>query len=441
MLLVVIIGITAFVAYSQGTSTDLARQRRTDEALAQAKAALLGYAVGRPLDVTVQERRLGELPCPDRDNDGDADLKCDTEATRIGRLPWRTLGLPDLRDADGERLWYAVSIIHGANDPRTTCNHPEDAGCLNSDAAGSITVRNSAGTIIHDAVPHEPPTYRGAIAVIIAPGAALTRQGGATQVRKEAADILAPVNYLDVARNEDNADFTDYGTNGFISGPVRDDATGEIVSNDRMVTVSYDDLMPALEKRVSQEVVACLDAYAAANHGRYPWAADITASGVTRNYSDTTGALTGRIPDSMNKSRDSSGATMSTTWPTAPACYFGQSLRWWNEWKLRVFYSVADSYKPAVTTPVLPCSSCLMVYKDSAAVTDVKYVIALSGKRLQGVAGNQPRTTTLGVAPETLGNPANFLELENKDMFSLSGLFELRAGPYTPSFNDTVAYR
>jgi hypothetical protein len=31
------------------------------------------------------------------------------QAERLGRLPWKTLGLPDLRDGDGERLWYAVS--------------------------------------------------------------------------------------------------------------------------------------------------------------------------------------------------------------------------------------------------------------------------------------------------------------------------------------------
>ena len=51
--------------------------------------------------------RLGDLPCPDRDDDGDADAVpgCDTAALALGRLPWKTLGLPDLRDGDGERLW------------------------------------------------------------------------------------------------------------------------------------------------------------------------------------------------------------------------------------------------------------------------------------------------------------------------------------------------
>ena len=27
-----------------------------------------------------------------------------------GRLPWKTLAIPDLRDGAGERLWYAVSV-------------------------------------------------------------------------------------------------------------------------------------------------------------------------------------------------------------------------------------------------------------------------------------------------------------------------------------------
>src|SRR5258708_29066232 len=27
----------------------------------------------------------------------------------IGRIPWKTLGIDDLRDASGERLWYALA--------------------------------------------------------------------------------------------------------------------------------------------------------------------------------------------------------------------------------------------------------------------------------------------------------------------------------------------
>ena len=43
------------------------------------------------------------------------------------------MGLDDLRDGDGERLWYAVSNNFKYNF-RTACAAPGDPGCLNSDS-------------------------------------------------------------------------------------------------------------------------------------------------------------------------------------------------------------------------------------------------------------------------------------------------------------------
>ena len=56
----------------------------------------------------------------------------------IGRLPWRTLGLPDLRDSSGERLWYAVSRQFARN-PTCMPNCP-----LTSDTLGQLTVTGIA---------------------------------------------------------------------------------------------------------------------------------------------------------------------------------------------------------------------------------------------------------------------------------------------------------
>jgi hypothetical protein len=33
-------------------------------------------------------------------------MTCFYANQRMGRLPWKTLRLPDLRDGHGERLWY-----------------------------------------------------------------------------------------------------------------------------------------------------------------------------------------------------------------------------------------------------------------------------------------------------------------------------------------------
>ncbi len=75
--------------------------------LALAAQGLAGYAqaqrclagVGSPVDY---------LPCPDTGPpEGVAAMTC--SGTVRGRVPWRTLGLPPLRDGAGECLWYERS--------------------------------------------------------------------------------------------------------------------------------------------------------------------------------------------------------------------------------------------------------------------------------------------------------------------------------------------
>ena len=72
----------------------------TAAALAQAREALIGRAAA-------DKERPGSLPCPDFDDDGEAtNGSC---SVTVGRLPWKTLDLPDLRDGEGNRLWYALA--------------------------------------------------------------------------------------------------------------------------------------------------------------------------------------------------------------------------------------------------------------------------------------------------------------------------------------------
>lgn len=74
----------------------------TASAMAEAKAALLGRAAQ-------DDNRPGSLTCPDTDNDGVANQVGGNCTAYIGRLPWKTLDLHDLRDGNGERLWYALT--------------------------------------------------------------------------------------------------------------------------------------------------------------------------------------------------------------------------------------------------------------------------------------------------------------------------------------------
>src|SRR5476649_1843662 len=91
MLVIMVMGIAAVLISSLSTTAlKNARQETTSNALAQAKDALIGRAVS-------DSNLPGSLPCPDTSGNGSADLFISSDCPNyIGRLPWRTLGLPDL---------------------------------------------------------------------------------------------------------------------------------------------------------------------------------------------------------------------------------------------------------------------------------------------------------------------------------------------------------
>src|SRR5574340_1734267 len=148
--IVVILGIflgALFYTFVSPAHYTTERDKITNAALAQAKDALIGYAAKHAT-------RPGALPCPDIFNTGNAPgLSGNNCQSYIGRLPWKSLGLTDIRDGSGERLWYALS-------PNFRNLNPPTGPVLNSDTPGQITV---IGTL--------PSTT--AIAIIFAPGSAV----------------------------------------------------------------------------------------------------------------------------------------------------------------------------------------------------------------------------------------------------------------------------
>ncbi|MCZ6526521.1 MAG: hypothetical protein O6928_08230, partial [Gammaproteobacteria bacterium] len=145
--------------------------------------------------------------------------------TTIGRLPFRILGLADIRDSNGERLWYAVSD----NFRNTQSN---DA-VINSDTPGRLTV-DGMGDVV---------------AVIIAPGIPVTGQDSRPSDNDSSE-------YLE----GDNATDDDQS---FVST-----AGGEF--NDRLITITRSELMRQVEIRVLAEVRAVLSQYNNV-YGAYPW--------------------------------------------------------------------------------------------------------------------------------------------------------------------------
>jgi hypothetical protein len=210
-------------------SHEYRRKSKTETALNQAKLALLSYAMNYPELRSSAEKGPGFLPCPDQNNDGNP-TSCGSSTTttlRLGRLPFRILGLTDISDSGGERFWYAVSD----NFKNTLTNDT----VLNSDTPGLISV-DGAGDIV---------------AVIIAPGVPVGTQSGRPSNN--------PIDYLE----DVNADAA---TGTFITSSALPDF------NDRLITITRQELMAVVEQRVINEVRAVMESYRAQN-GAYPWLA------------------------------------------------------------------------------------------------------------------------------------------------------------------------
>lgn len=325
------------------------REARTQTALREARDALIGRAAS-------DNNRPGSLPCPDTDNDGSAELFAGVDCpSYIGRLPWKTLRLPDLRDGSGERLWYALS-----NKFRDHVN----AEPINSDTKGNITVYQdtTAAVITNEAV-----------AVVFAPGAVL---GG--QVR-DPAGANNSANYLDTVGGINNATPTANAPlaplPSFIaSRPLDTPAPG---FNDKLLVVTTADLMPIVERRVANEVIALLKSYKAAV-GVYPW------SDCSDGESDTGYENRGRI-SWRTATSSPSGTTLPVDWgsggaPALPAWYVN------NQWSWVIYYAAAKNYlqssavpRPPWTPAGIECSTCVNETLSVDGVSGKEVVIIMPG--------------------------------------------------------------
>lgn len=438
MLVVMVLGAATILVSSFGKATmQIERDKKTAEALAQAKEALIGYATSVPIDGNScgapgnNCKRPGDLPCPDTNNDGIQENSCGNasgstgQTLRIGRLPWITLGLPDLRDGSGERLWYAVSN-NFKNNFRTTCTAPGQTGCLNSDTMGTISMFSPDGTQLNNG---NSSIGTGAVAIIIAPGAVLQRQDGLLQDRSSVG-INTASNYLDVAtvggNTEDNASFIDgSSSNGFIQGPIKD-SNGNTIVNDHLLVVTQDNIMQPIQKRVAAEVKQCLNEYAAdpQNNGRFPWTTDPTTTNPV-SYNDHSNRLFGRVPDTQfDSTKHDSGDQMTDMW--GANCNIHSNSGWWLNWKEMVFFGIADAYKPIFTWWIDPsCGTCLTVNPPSASANK-KLVVIVAGKKLTGQSRGYWDHGTL----------SNYLEGGNAN-----GATPFEQKPPSSIFNDTVVYQ
>jgi len=213
----------------------------TYSVLNQAKQALIAYAVTVPETSATIIPELavltgpGYLPCPDTDNDGNAD--CGAGAV-VGRLPYVTLGEEALVDGIGASLWYALDANYMDLGPPAAFLNSETVGQLSIDGQGDI------------------------VAIIFAPGNSLTGQQ-----RELAVNNIA--NYLE----NDNQD----GDLSFVSALPGVDPNILIGTfNDKVIALTRQELMSVVEKRVLSEVSQGLEGFRnsfPAVTQAYPWLA------------------------------------------------------------------------------------------------------------------------------------------------------------------------
>lgn len=325
ILIMFILGL-AIAAYTIKAFTAASMQARQDEetmkTLGEAKAALIAWAVSNP--------NPGQMPFPDRATDGDYDGFSDCFSKNLTTfkykfllgqlpiygqtspcvLPWNGLG-GNWLDSQNNRLWYAVSrnLVHDyellSNDP--TSEPVINPGMINGPYSNPPYLRqghttaypwfqvyDANGVLLSDRV----------AAVIIAPGSPINNQN-----RSATAD---PDQFLDQVVMSDGITYKNYGfpiddsdIQKFIVGQ-----NGKTVSdtdlryqhpyhfNDKLVYITIDELMAALEKRVANEARNALKQYQV-DYGVFPYAAPL---GSINSYSCIDNTTSGLLPLDANPS-------------------------------------------------------------------------------------------------------------------------------------------
>ena len=255
------VGILLQRANEGGLST-WGRREASADALQRAKEALIAYALTyRDRD---PDQAFGFFPCPDTDGNGVAEPNCNVASRgAIGLLPYKTLGLPDLRDAEGNCLWYAVSGAYKENPKGLATPAILPTGWaplpLNWDTQGQFRVLDADGNVV--AAPDD--ANGGAAVVIFAPNGPTPGQTRTTTTTQCGANPAQMGAYLDEAyRNDPSIVLESAAPNlNFATGQtvanqpitvrqgVRRDAGGNITNNDVLTWISPRELFDRIVGR------------------------------------------------------------------------------------------------------------------------------------------------------------------------------------------------
>ena len=367
MLMILVVGASALLLNSLNNSSMKAlRDQKTAEALAQAKDALISYAINSENSGPALSARPGNFPCPDRDAPGaagygDEESSCSSGGlTSIRRLPWKSLSIAEPVDGDGEPLWYVLSD-----------NFRKATSIINSDSVGSLQVYDRDGTTLLT------PLGAEAVAIIFAPGVALSGQNRSTNIATcpmtstSMQENLCASNYLETSNSRNNAS----STGPFIT------ANKSNAFNDRMIIIRARDFMPSIEKRIAKQLLKILDNYRIANTF-YPYPASLGSCTNNTNCNSLDTNCRGRFPYSSQITIP----PVTPNWSGSYALPKTPSSNWFvdNFWYRVIYYSVGTSSLAA--TP----AGCSLTLDVSAASKST--LLIMPGTPQAGITRNYPNS-------------------------------------------------
>ena len=306
MAFIIGLGVLAYLLHAfDPARLRLEQDKKTMQTLNEAKQALIAWSVSH-------QYTPGQMPWPDRHLDPliyDGSSDCVTTPFQysylLGQLPSQPdtspcldpnnglnvyLGLStypslgqEFRDAQGNRLWYAVSR-NLVRDHATSTNPVINPNIINVPTYPWLEVLDRNGNLVSNRV----------AAVILAPGDALDGQN-----RAGAADASQFLDRFQIGAAVFNNRGYATPDEDFIMGDDSRNVSDDDLTfvrpynfNDKLIYITIDELMAALEKRVGEEVRNALKRFHDAN-GNYPFAAKL---GSAKFYACETNNQIGVLP-------------------------------------------------------------------------------------------------------------------------------------------------
>ena len=329
MAFIIGLGVLAYLLHAfDPAGLRLEQDKKTYQTLNEAKQALIAWSVSH-------QYSPGQMPWPDRHLDPgiyDGSSDCATTVFQYSNLLGQLPSLPDtspcldgntglsvyaglstysglardFRDAQGNRLWYAVSrnLVRKYDAP--VSDPIINPNIINTPTYAWLQVLDRNGNLVSDRV----------AAVIIAPGDALDGQNRAGAA--DASQFLdrfqigaAVFNNRGYATDDEDFIMGDDSRNVSPNDPT---FVQPYSFNDKLIYITIDELMAALEKRVGEQVRTSLKTYQDTN-GYYPYAAHL---GTSLSYVGDGNLQSGFLPIFQNCSYSATSATNTSLSCTQP---------------------------------------------------------------------------------------------------------------------------